>query len=114
MIPFLCSNTNINIVTSFCIMSIKHADGEGPALDETALLGQDLYRWSYYSSAKVIGEKMAWKRHNEGRIVATVIRPGWLYVPRDRASIGRFLSAIDVGKAVPIGDVENRINSQEK
>jgi len=27
-------------------MSIKHAAGEGPALDETLPLGQDFYRWS--------------------------------------------------------------------
>jgi len=68
----------------------------------------------YCSRAKEIAEEMAWKWHNEGRIAATVIRPSWLYGPRDRLSIGRLGAAIADGKAVLIGDVENRINSQEK
>ncbi len=87
-----------------------YVDGKGVVLDETAPLGQNLYRWSYYSKAKVIAEQMVWQWHNEGKIKATVIRPSWLYGPRDRASIGRLINAIRNGSAKLIGDGNNRLS----
>jgi nucleoside-diphosphate-sugar epimerase len=87
-----------------------YVDGEGVVLDETAPLGVDLYRWSYYSKAKVIAENMIWDWHKQGKIKATVVRPSWLYGPRDRASIGRLINAIRAGKAKIIGDGENRLS----
>ena len=87
-----------------------YVDGDGVVLDETAPLGQNLYRWSYYSKAKVMAEDLVWQWHREGRICATVIRPSWLYGPRDRASIGRLVDAVLSGKAKLIGDGENRLS----
>ncbi len=87
-----------------------HVDGDGLVLDETAPLGANLYRWSYYSRAKVAAERLVWQAHREGRIQATVIRPSWLYGPRDRATIGRMVRLIRQNKAKLIGDGQNRLN----
>lgn len=87
-----------------------YVDGEGVVLDETAPLGQNLYRWSYYSKAKVAAEGLVWDFHRSKRLSATVVRPSWLYGPRDRASIGRLIRAIRNGQAKIIGDGENRLS----
>jgi nucleoside-diphosphate-sugar epimerase len=87
-----------------------HVDGDGLVLDESAPLGQNLHRWSYYSRAKVAAEELIWQAHREGRIVATVIRPSWLYGPRDRATMGRLVNSIRMGKAKLIGPGDNRLN----
>ncbi|MBN1488575.1 MAG: NAD-dependent epimerase/dehydratase family protein [Phycisphaerae bacterium] len=87
-----------------------HVDGEGLVLDERAPLGAKLYKWAYYSRAKVAAENLVWAAHREGRIRATVIRPSWLYGPRDRASIGRLVAAAREGKTKLIGAGDNRLN----
>lgn len=92
------------------ISAYGHPDGEGLVLDETAPLGRDLHRWSYYSRAKVEAENRIWAAHRAGRIRATVIRPSWLYGPRDRASMGRLVDAIRTGRAKLIGGGDNRLN----
>ncbi|NLX07674.1 MAG: NAD-dependent epimerase/dehydratase family protein [Phycisphaerae bacterium] len=92
------------------ISAYGYVDGEGVILDETAPLGQNLYRWSYYSKAKVIAEQLVWDFHRKDKLAATVIRPSWLYGPRDRASIGRLVDAIQSGKAKIIGDGLNKLS----
>lgn len=92
------------------ISAYGNVDGDGVVLDETAPLGQNLYRWSYYSKAKVIAEKLVWQWHKDNRVRATVVRPSWLYGPRDRASIGRLVEAVRSGRAKLIGDGTNRLS----
>ena len=109
----LAAAAEANVERFLHISSISvygNVDGKGVVLDETAPLGQNLYRWSYYSKAKVIAEQIVWKWHNEGKIKATVIRPSWLYGIRDRASIGRLINAIRTGKAKLIGDGNNKLS----
>ena len=92
------------------ISSYGHPDGEGLVLDETAPLGYNLHKWSYYSRAKVEAEKILWAMHKEGKLPLTVIRPSWLYGPRDRATIFRLSRMLRQGKAKILGDGENRLN----
>ena len=92
------------------ISAYGHPDGEGLVLDETAPLGQNLHKWSYYSRAKVEAEKIVWQAHQKGDIQVTVIRPSWLYGERDRASMPRLIRAIKSGKAKLVGDGTNRLN----
>jgi nucleoside-diphosphate-sugar epimerase len=92
------------------ISSYGHPDGEGLVLDETAPLGVDLHKWSYYSRAKVEAEKILWAMHEEGKIRLTVIRPSWLYGPRDRATIFRLARMLRQGKTKILGDGKNRLN----
>jgi nucleoside-diphosphate-sugar epimerase len=92
------------------ISAYGHPDGEGMVLDESAPLGVNLHKWSYYSRAKVEAEKLVWEAHKKGDVPVTVVKPSWLYGPRDRASMPRLIRAIRAGKAKLIGDGTNRLN----
>lgn len=92
------------------ISAYGHVNGEGLVLDESAPLGQCLYKWAYYSRAKVLAEERVWTMHRSGRLPVTVIRPSWLYGPRDRATLPRLLESIRNRKLKIIGDGENRLN----
>ena len=87
-----------------------HPDGDGLVLDETAPLGVNLHKWSYYSRAKVTAEKLIWEAHRAGKLRVTVIRPSWLYGPRDRATLARLSNLIRTGKAKLLGNGDNRLN----
>lgn len=92
------------------ISAYGHPETPGMVLDETAPLGVNLHKWSYYSRAKVVAEKMAWEFHARGDVPVTVVKPSWLYGPRDRASMPRLIRAIRAGKAKLIGDGTNLLN----
>ena len=92
------------------ISTYGHPDGEGLVLDETAPLGVNLHKWSYYSRAKVEAEKLVWQAHRAGEVPVTVVKPSWLYGPRDRASMPRLIRAIRAGKGKLLGDGSNRLN----
>jgi len=92
------------------ISAYGHVNGDGLVFDETAPLGRNLSRWSYYSRAKVEAEKLVWETQRSGRMPVTVIRPSWLYGPRDRATLPRLIHSIRTGKAKLIGGGENRLN----
>jgi len=92
------------------ISAYGHPNGKGLVLDETAPLGVNLHRWSYYSRAKAEAERIAWEYHARGDVPLTVVKPSWLYGPRDRASMPRLVRAIAAGKGKLIGDGSNRLN----
>jgi len=92
------------------ISAYGHPDGEGMVLDESAPLGVNLHKWSYYSRAKVEAEKLARAAHEAGDVPVTVVKPSWLYGPRDRASMPRLIRAIRAGKGKLLGDGSNRLN----
>lgn len=79
-------------------------------VDETFDLGYQLYRWAYYSKSKVAAERIVWEAHKAGRIELTVIRPAWIYGPRDRTTIARLYNMIKGGKAKILGPGDNRLN----
>ena len=59
---------------------------------------------------KVQAEEIVWAAHNAGKLKVTVIRPSWLYGPRDRTTIARLSELIRSGKAKLLGDGDNRLN----
>lgn len=87
-----------------------HVNGEGKVFDESAPLGVNLHRWSYYTRAKVAAEELVWSAQQAARIEVSVIRPSWLYGPRDRATVGRLIASIRQRKLKIIGDGANRLN----
>lgn len=88
-----------------------HLNRPGLVVDETAPLGQKLFKWSYYTRAKVVVEDELWRRVRAGsKVKYTVIRPSWLYGPRDRATIGRLVTMIRNRKAKLLGSGDNRLN----
>jgi nucleoside-diphosphate-sugar epimerase len=92
------------------ISSYGHPDGEGLVLDESAPLGVKLHRWSYYSRAKAEAERRVRAAWDRRELPITIVKPSWLYGPRDRASLPRLIRAIRTGKAKIIGDGDNRLN----
>jgi len=92
------------------ISAYGHPDGKALVLDETAPLGQNLHKWSYYSRSKVQAERIVWAAHERGDVPVTVIRPSWLYGERDRASMPRLIRAIRGGQAKLLGDGSNRLS----
>jgi len=92
------------------ISAYGHPDGKGLVLDETAPLGVKLHKWSYYSRAKAAAEKLVWAAHHAGDVPVTVVKPSWLYGPRDRASMPRLIRAIRAGKGKLPGGGDNLLN----
>lgn len=84
--------------------------GDGVVVDERAPLGVKLPKRSYYSRAKIEAEKLAWATYKNDQLPVTVIRPSWIYGPRDRASLPRLVDSIRRGKLKFIGDGSNRLN----
>jgi nucleoside-diphosphate-sugar epimerase len=91
------------------ISAYGHPNGKGLVLDESAPLGAQLHKWSYYSRAKVEAEKIVWAASKQG-LPITVIRPSWLYGERDRASMPRLIRAIRTGQIKLVGNGTNRLN----
>ena len=79
-------------------------------VDESWELGYGLYRWAYYSKSKCEAERIVWEAHRDKRIEVTVIRPAWIYGPRDRATIARLAGMIRAGRAKILGRGDNRLN----
>jgi nucleoside-diphosphate-sugar epimerase len=69
-------------------------------------LGQNLRLWDYYCRAKVRAEELC--RQYEGDV--TIVRPSWIYGPRDRTSLPRFFKALDAGRVAMIGRGDNLLN----
>jgi nucleoside-diphosphate-sugar epimerase len=63
-----------------------------------------------YSKAKVLAERAVWQAHEQGQISATVLRPAWVYGPRDGTILPRLLEhmrgplACWIGQKDPVVD----------
>jgi nucleoside-diphosphate-sugar epimerase len=81
-------------------------DGAEP-ITEDAPLGQRLYWfWDYYCRSKIAAEALA---RAAGSSV-TVVRPSWIYGPRDRNSLPRLMAAFRAGRVRLIGRGDNLLN----
>jgi 2-alkyl-3-oxoalkanoate reductase len=69
-------------------------------------LGQNLWLWDYYCQAKVRAEELC--RQYPGDL--TIVRPSWIYGPRDRTTLPRVLKALDAGRVAIIGRGDNLLN----
>ncbi len=87
-----------------------HPEGDGRVIDETAPIGVNVYKWSYYTRAKVEAEKMVMEYCHKHNLPVTVVRPSWMYGPRDRASLPRMAKLIRTGKIKLVGPGDNRMN----
>ncbi len=79
-------------------------------LTEEDPTGYGLYKWAYYSRSKHVVEEMVKQHHASGKIACTIIRPAWIYGPRDRATIARLYRMISTGRAKILGAGDNRLN----
>lgn len=69
-------------------------------------LGQNPWLWDYYCQAKVRAEELC--RQYPGAL--TILRPSWIYGPRDRTTLPRVLKALDAGRVAILGSGENLLN----
>ena len=93
------------------ISAYGHPDGKNLTIDETCPIGQNLYRWAYYTKAKVEAERRVRRMFEEKNLPITIIRPSWIYGQRDRTSIARIVDSIRTGKQKIIGKGDNRLNT---
>ena len=77
----------------------------GQLVTEDVPLGQKFWMWDYYPQAKLLAEEIAAKFSR-----VTIVRPSWIYGPRDRVTIPRVIPAL-LGRRVPlIGAGDNLLN----
>lgn len=77
----------------------------GERIREDFPLGQNFWMWDYYPRAKLLAEEIAQRFPR-----VTIVRPSWIYGPRDRVTIPRVIPAL-LDKKVPIiGDGTNLLN----
>jgi 2-alkyl-3-oxoalkanoate reductase len=69
-------------------------------------LGQNPWWWDYYCRAKIQAEELC--RAYPGAL--TIVRPSWIYGPRDRTTLPRVLSALAARRIVVVGRGDNLLN----
>ncbi len=62
-----------------------------------------------YSRTKIEGEQLAFKLVRERGAPVVVVRPAWIYGPRDLASFGRFVALVHSGKGFLLGRGDNQV-----
>ena len=91
-------------VSSISVYGHPHL-AEGQKITEETPLGQGFWLWDYYPRAKLLAEQISREFP-----ATTVVRPSWLYGPRDRITMPRVIPAL-LSKKVPIiGSGENYLN----
>jgi len=80
-------------------------------IDESWPLGDRFWVWDDYTRAKVTAERELWKLWETQRLPVTMIRPSWLYGPRDRLTIRRIRDSLAAGRVRIIGAGTNRMNT---
>ncbi len=60
-----------------------------------------------YSRSKIAGEKVVADLVKERGAPVVIVRPAWIYGPRDSASFGRFVSLVESGKLFMFGSGKN-------
>ena len=60
-----------------------------------------------YSRTKIAGEKLIANLVKDRGAPFVIVRPAWIYGPRDAASFGRFVSLVESGKGFIIGSGKN-------
>lgn len=66
-------------------------------------------RESYYDYAKVLAEKVVFDYQHQGKVQVSVLRPGWVYGPRDRLLVDRLYRQLHMPLVVWPGKANPRI-----
>ena len=77
----------------------------GEEVTEASPLGQNYWVWDYYARSKVLAEEIARTYPH-----TTIVRPSWIYGPRDRTTIPRLVPALLAQRVPVIGPGDNILN----
>jgi nucleoside-diphosphate-sugar epimerase len=83
-----------------------HGNDVGGVADESAPLREEP---NPYSRSKLAGERVLERMIRDDGAPVTIVRPGWIYGPRDRASFARVARMIDRGRMVMVGAGANHL-----
>ncbi len=83
-----------------------HPRPRGEPFTEDEPLGQHLWLWDYYCRAKVLAEEAC--RRYPGAL--SIVRPSWIYGPRDRNTLPRLVKAFRAGRVRVVGPGDNLLN----
>jgi 2-alkyl-3-oxoalkanoate reductase len=83
-----------------------HGNDVKGAADESAPLREEP---NPYSRSKVAGERLLQRMIRDEGAPVTIVRPGWIYGPRDRASFARIAQMIEKGQMMVVGGGENHL-----
>jgi nucleoside-diphosphate-sugar epimerase len=83
-----------------------HGNDVRGAADETTPLREEP---NPYSRSKVAGERLLERMIREQAAPVTIVRPGWIYGPGDRASFARLAEKVGTGRMMVVGDGSNRL-----
>ena len=82
---------------------------DGRPFDESCEFGV-VHRWNYYSRSKIEAEKLVRSAQAAGKIQTTILRPTWVYGPRDAITLDRLVPVLRAGRVKWIGHTENRMS----
>ena len=83
-----------------------HGNDVGGQADESAPLREEP---NPYSRSKVAGERLLERLIRDRGAPVTIVRPGWIYGPRDTASFARFARMIERGQMIMVGRGTNHL-----
>ena len=89
-------------VSSITVHGLDHRE----TLDETAPLSPAP---DPYSRSKAAGERLLERLIRDEHAPVTIVRPGWIYGPRDTASFGRIAGKVDKGQMLMLGAGRNHV-----
>lgn len=77
----------------------------GATITEDSPLGVNLGRWDHYPRSKLLAEQIA-----RAYPRTTIVRPSWIYGPRDRITTPRVVKGLLKGKVPILGSGNNHLN----
>jgi nucleoside-diphosphate-sugar epimerase len=86
-------------------ITVHGNDVRGEA-DESARLREEP---NPYSWSKIAGERLVARMVREQGAPVTIVRPGWIYGPRDSASFARIARMVETGRMMMVGSGENHL-----
>jgi nucleoside-diphosphate-sugar epimerase len=102
-----CSSVGVGRVLHVSSITVYgHPKPRAELITEEEPLGQNLWLWDYYCQAKIQAEMIC--RRYQGAL--TIIRPGWMYGPRDRNTLPRVVKALRAGRVKLLGTGDNLLN----
>lgn len=103
-----CRAQNVSRLLHVSSISVygHHKLAPGEEITESTPLGKKFWLWDYYPRAKLLAENMVWELGQN----VTVVRPSWIYGPRDRITIPRVVAALQAGKGMVVGKGDNLLN----